>query len=254
MSFTVNDFQDLEQILEEHPEWRTRLRRQILSDELLALPEQASSFRTETAQRFQELAEAQIRTDEHVAGLAKQVAELAEAQQRTEERISSLTEQVEALTHVVGGLKSDVADLKGIGLENQYRTRGHAYFGRLLHRAHVLSSDEVISLLEDAAKSGMLSAIQVDEILLADIIVSGKRREDGSEVYLVVEVSWGVGVHDVERAANRATLLSQIGTPALPVVAGKWITPDAQQLAELEKAWQLANGRTVIPKYREGST
>ena len=224
MSFTIDDFQDLEQILEENPEWRVRLRRQILSDELIALPEQVSS-------------------------LAKQIAGLAEAQQRTEGRIGSLTEQVEALTHVVGGLKSDVADLKGIGLENQYWTRGHAYFGRLLHRAHVLSSDEIISLLEDAAKSGMLSAIQVDEILLADIIVSGKRREDGSEVYLVVEVSWGVGVHDVERAANRAKLLSQIGTPALPVVAGKWITPDAQQLAELEKAWQLANGRTVIPEY-----
>ena len=155
MSFTIDDFQDLEQILEENPEWRVRLRRQILSDELIALPEQVSS-------------------------LAKQIAGLAEAQQRTEGRIGSLTEQVEALTHVVGGLKSDVADLKGIGLENQYWTRGHAYFGRLLHRAHVLSSDEIISLLEDAAKSGMLSAIQVDEILLADIIVSGKRREDGS--------------------------------------------------------------------------
>ena len=106
----------------------------------------------------------------------------------------------------------------------------------------------------ESAKSGMLSETQVDEILLADIIVSGKRRDDGSEVYLVVEVSWGVGVHDVERAAKRARLLSQIGTPAVSVVAGQWITPDAQQLADLEKTWQLANGRTVIPQYTEGGT
>ena len=137
MSFTIDDFQDLEQILEENPEWRARLRRQILSDELLALPEQIST-------------------------LTRQVG--------------SLTEQVATLAQAVGDLTDDVVKLKGIGLENRYQMRGHAYFGRLLRRAHVLSSDEIISLLEDAANSGTLSEAQVDEILLTDIIVRGKRR------------------------------------------------------------------------------
>ena len=98
----------------------------------------------------------------------------------------------------------------------------------------MLSSDEIIALVKDAADSGALTETQADEILLADVIVHGKHREDNSEVYLVVEVSWCVDVHDVERAANRAKLLSQIGTPAIP--------------AQQEKAWQLANGRTVIPE------
>ena len=68
-------------------------------------------------------------------------------------------------------------------------------------------------------------------------------------VYLVVEVSWGVGVHDVERAASRARLLSRVGTPAIPVVAGEWISADARELAEQENSWQLTNRRPVSPAF-----
>ncbi len=39
MPFTVKDFRDLIRILEKHPEWQAELRRLILTDELLALPE-----------------------------------------------------------------------------------------------------------------------------------------------------------------------------------------------------------------------
>ena len=39
MPFTVDDFQDLIRLLGEHPEWRTGLRRHVLSDELLDLPD-----------------------------------------------------------------------------------------------------------------------------------------------------------------------------------------------------------------------
>ena len=49
----------------------------------------------------------------------------------------------------------------------------------------------------------------------ADLVVRGRRREDGAEVYVVVEVSWGVGSHDVERAVHRAALLAQLGLEEL---------------------------------------
>ena len=68
----------------------------------------------------------------------------------------------------------------------------------------------------------------------ADVIVRGRRRTDGAEVFLVVEVSWGVGPQDVERAIRRASLLSHTGTPALPVVAGPWATSEAANLARTQ--------------------
>jgi hypothetical protein len=72
MAFTVQDFHDLIGILEQHPEWRTDLRRLMLTEELLSLPQITHA-----------LAEAQQRTEQRVA-------ELAEAQRRTEQRINRL--------------------------------------------------------------------------------------------------------------------------------------------------------------------
>lgn len=43
----------------------------------------------------------------------------------------------------------------------------------------------------------------------------------------------------VERAARRATLLSKLGVPAAPVVAGKSITPYADELARLSQVQQI---------------
>ena len=234
MPFTIDEFRDLVRILEEKPEWRADLRRLVLTDELLSLPGQLAELRVHTEQRFQELAAAQKRTEE-------QMTELAAAQRRAADQIAQLAEAMRTLT-------TDVGELKGRSLEADYRTKVYAYFGRLIRRAHVLSPDELTSLLEDAIDTGVLSEGQADEVSLADVIVRGKRREDGTEVYLVVKVSWGVGLEDVERAVRRAALLAQTGTQALPVVAGKWVIPDAVQLARAKQVWQITDGRAIPPE------
>ena len=228
MAFTVQEFRDLVQILEQHPEWRAELRRLVLTEDLLTLP--------------------QI------------VRELVEAQRRTEERVNQLTQQVEQLTHQVERLVevqlrmgTDVERLKGSDLERRYRERGHAYFSRLVRRAHVLSGDELISLLDEAVAGDQLSEEESDEILQADVVVRGRRREDGAEVYLVVEVSWGVGISDVQRASQRAALLSRTGTPTLPVVAGYWVTPEAQEPARALRVWQVTDGSVIPPDAEQGS-
>ena len=75
----------------------------------------------------------------------------------------------------------------------------------------------------------------------------GRRREDEAEVYLVAEVSWGVGPHDVERAAERAALLAKTGLLTIPVVASKVITYEAADLARWRKTWQVLDGQTISP-------
>ena len=65
-------------------------------------------------------------------------------------------------------------------------------------------------------------------------------------------VSWGVGRHDVERAVKRAELWSRLGTPAIPVVAGRWVTHEAEHLCRSHPVWQLTNGRAVPPSKSTG--
>ena len=83
MPFTVTDFHDLVRLLEEHSDWRTELRRVLLSQDLLDLP--------------------------------RAVQELVVAQRRTEEAITHLTERMErGFTEAVSerqGLRQDFSQL-----------------------------------------------------------------------------------------------------------------------------------------------
>src|SRR5207249_1426717 len=45
MAFTVREFRDMVRLMEEHPEWRAEMRRLVLSDELLALPDEMRQLR-----------------------------------------------------------------------------------------------------------------------------------------------------------------------------------------------------------------
>jgi chromosome segregation ATPase len=345
MSFTVEDFPDLIRILKERPDWRDDLRRQVLSEELLALPSQVAELRVYTEQRFQELAaaqartearletlaqaqartearletlaqaqarteakvselaaaqartearletlaqaqartearlealaQAQVRTEERLETLAQAQARtearletLAQAQVRTEERLETLaqaqvqtevkvtalvdaqalmTTQISGLTQAVQSLTDGVGELKGITTEIEYRNKAYAYFSRVLRRPRLLSSNEIAELLDDAVEAGTLSETEADDVALADIIMRGKQRTDGSEAYLLVEVSWGVGPYDVERAVRRAELLTHLGIPVIPAVAGRRLTAEAAELARAKQVWQILDGATLIP-------
>jgi hypothetical protein len=223
MPLTADEFRDLIRLIEAHPEWRADLRRLVLTDELLTLPQQ-------------------------VGALTREVTTLATTQQHLAEQMTALTVQVTALARSIQTLTDDVGNLKGRSLEVDYRTKGPAYFGRLIRRPHVLTSDELVTLLEGAREHGVFSDAEIQELYDADLIVRGRRAMDGTEIYLVVEVSWGVGPYDVERAARRAALLARIGVAVIPVVAGERLTAEAGRLAQQHQVWQITAGHVIPPE------
>jgi hypothetical protein len=202
----IQEFHDIVRLLEAHPEWRAELRRLIMSDELLTLPQDVG---------------------------------------RLTENVSRLAEQMTTLTEIIQRVSVDVGRLKGDGLEVHYTLRGVPSVTRVLRRPHPLSQEELDTLLEEAESRGLLSPSDSEEITLADLIIRGKQQ--GTEVYLVTEISWGVGPDDVQRAATRATLLAKAGVRAIPAVAGEWVTPEAQQLAPGLGVWQFTPSRVVPP-------
>jgi hypothetical protein len=243
MAFTVRDFRDLVELLEQHPEWRAELRRLVLTEELLTLP-----------QLIRELVDAQQHTEQRLERLEVTVQALAEAQRQTEQTMAQLADSHLHVERRVGHIEAEVGDLKGMTLEIRYRDRAFAYFARVVRRAHALSGDELLALLETAVDQGMLSEEGADDVLLADVVVRGRRRDDRSEAYLVVEVSWGVGTGDVERAVRRASLLAQTGVQTLPVVAGERITDEAAELARAMHAWQVLDGQVIPPARQMGAS
>jgi hypothetical protein len=208
MPFSVEDFHDLVRLLAEHPEWRAELLQLVLSDELLELP-------------------ALVRQ------LVERVGTLADAQERTEARLKNV--------------EGDVADLKGEVLESRYARRAGAYFSPLARRLRVLDPGRLADQLDDAVLAGQLTNQERTAILAADLVLTGVRRDDQEEIYLVVDVSWGIGVSDVARAAQRARLLERLGRPAMPVVAGDRIDSESEALARMHGVWWVLDGHTTAP-------
>jgi hypothetical protein len=223
MAFTLEDFHDLVELLEQRPDWRADLRRLILTQELLDLPA-----------LVRELVEAQRQAQARLERLERAVETLVQVQQRSEEERLKLATQV--------------GHLRGRELEHRFRERGHAYLGRFLRRVHVLSGDELVALIEDAVDEGRLTEAERASLFAADIVARG-RRPDGDDVYVVGEVSVGVGVEDVKRASQRAAILRKL-RPTLPVVGGEWVTPEADKLAGTLGVWQVVDGSVTPPPER----
>ena len=95
MPFTVEEFRDLVRLLEERPEWRADLRRLVLTDELLAVPEKIGSLRVRAEELRAEVELQRTETERRLQELTSAVADLAKTQKR---------------------LISDVGDLKGDAL------------------------------------------------------------------------------------------------------------------------------------------
>jgi predicted RecB family endonuclease len=73
------------------------------------------------------------------------------------------------------------------------------------------------------------------------------RLPDGEEAYLVVEISWGVGISDVERAMRRAMCFGKVVKRAVPAVAGRFVIPEAQTIAKQLGVVQVTDGRATWP-------
>jgi predicted nuclease with TOPRIM domain len=115
MAFSVRDFHDLVRLLETHPEWRAELRRLLLSDELLELPQLVRELaakvdalaeaQTGAEERFSRveatlanLADAQARSEAHLGQLEQTLSRLVEAQAETQGRVNQLEQAIARLT------------------------------------------------------------------------------------------------------------------------------------------------------------
>jgi hypothetical protein len=281
MAFAVADFHDLVRLLEEHPEWRGDLRRLLLTDDILELPKivrELGEAQQRTEARLEQLAEAQQRTEARVEQLAvaqqrteARVEQLAVAQQGTEARVEQLavaqqgTEaQLAQLTVRMGDLSAavnrlinvavvverDIGELKGMVLELRYHRYAGAYFARLLRRIRVLPAQQLADLVDDAEERKLITQDDRLNLLATDVIVHGVRRDDRQEVYLAVEVSWIIDGHDVERAAERARLLTLLtGEPGVAVVAGRSMSDRAIERARELGVLQVLDGSASAPEH-----
>ena len=170
---------------------------------------------------------AQERTNEIVGENARAIAELRAIQR---EFAVDTTRNINRLFEAQRWTSQDVSVLKGWGLEFLCERRPELFADAFnLRRIDLLPKTEVVRIAADAEDLGIITRQQRAVVAGADVYFYGLRRPDNDRVCLVTQVSFEVGVRDVERAVSQAGILNEIirrmrpfpiTGMALPVVAG----------------------------------
>jgi hypothetical protein len=271
MAFTVEDFEDMLRILERNPEWQERMRRAILSRELLELPErllalvqQLIESDARNSAQIAELTRTVQRHDEAIATLIQTVqrhneillrhdeliAELIQTVQRHDEQIAELVQVVRELAEAQRRTEARMERLEN-RLEGEIgRQSGERYEREVVASAPVffyggqggglgnpMVQDQLRQWLQPLFEQGV-EISHLANPFRADII-----WWKGDRV-MVVEVGIKVSRDDVNRAAARAELLRRAGVNATPAVIGEeWGLPDVQALAQQEGVeWFVGDG------------
>ncbi|MEZ4868749.1 MAG: hypothetical protein R3C14_45905 [Caldilineaceae bacterium] len=222
MTFTVREFEDLITILNEQPEWRSRLAKALFPE-------------IDVTKALQEIAETTKAMQAMIVRMDARLAKLEQGQ-------AKLEQDVNALKYDVRILKADVRDLKGQSLENRYRVMATGLLGSYMMSGHD-ATNEVADQLNAALEAGTISEGDVTQVWASDLLWGGEHRKAKEPIVIVMEASWWVEAHDVERAATRSAILRQIGIKAIGVVGGKEWSSDAVSLAEKLHVATTTNGR-----------
>ena len=193
---TISTTADLLRILRENPDFRDEVRRLLLSQELIELPERFARFEAYVERRFNEMQGdlGRLKGAEYERKVSRSFTSYASAAFRQ-------------------------------------RHRRPLRRNKLLIGAGQPPAAEYEEILAGAVETGEISDEELEELQHADAVMTG--HDQGSAVYFVGEFSVTVNNHDIDRAISRASILARAtGTDAWPIIVGDTI-PD-QQRAKVE--------------------
>ena len=207
---TINNTDDLIRALRENPDFHEAARRELLTEELLALP-----------QRFSQYAES---TDRRLDSLEKGQRRLESGQRRLENQVNALRgDALETkMPTRLCDMMSDSLDIRRLQI-----------FWMARHQTPPMSrSEQFVQTLENATDNGTISDVQEGRLTRTDLIVRSLRESDGSRLWVAAEASGVIDQDDIERARQSALALSKIyGEDAIPAVYGYRISDQQRQQA-----------------------
>ena len=206
---TINTMHDLHRILVEHPEWRSELRKILLTDELLALPQRLAEYAEVSDRKFDALSG-------ETRGNTSRIEELTVETRENTNRIEELIRETRQNTNHIG-------ELKGMFIGRTAREDGPIIASDMgLRWRRTLEQNEIIRIADEARRGGAAEDIPRDYMrgfVRADMIFEAE-DDIGDEFYVAVEISYTADERDTNRARRHAEYLTRFtGTPAYAAIA-----------------------------------
>ena len=257
---TMDTVEDFLRVLRERPDVREAVRREILTEEILALPQTVAEIATMVRELVRVQAEHTARIESlgtDVKGLKADVKGLKADMVEVKADVKGLKTDMVEVKADVKGLKGDVSDLQtkvgglmGSDLERRILTllppllsqRLGLRRTRTIHHPNLTPSLEsaFISSIERAADEERITDSDEERLRVTDLVLHARRKDDDAEVWIAVEASGTIGQDDVDRASqSSAALRAAFEEDAVAVVVGYRIREEDRERAE-------ADGVTVL--------
>lgn len=178
MALVINTTDDFIEAMRKNPEFLAAARRELLTQELLDLPQKFAEHRSEVSERFDSL----------------------------EGRFDTMTKEFGSIKGMVLGL-----DLERTGLADivaDLRLRGVRVV-RLAENNRV--SEDFNDAVWDAADDGTISEAERRRLTVTDMIVRGRiGRNSDAHVYVVTEASYSIDEDDIAKVRLSASALQKV--------------------------------------------
>ena len=237
----IETFEDILAAMENNPRLQAAMRQHVLDQEFLHLPAIVRELQQAIAQLTQLVHDYIAATDARLDRLEADVAIL-------KADVAELKTDVAELKTDVAVLKTDVAELKVgqarldgnmnrlIGADYERKAARRAarlaerYLGladmRVIYAITLPDSNSFPAILDAAVRAGRMNLSEADELEEIDIVMRSPTE------YAVAEVSVTVDESDVQRARERAELLSKaVAEPVRAAVIGAHAIDSASQVA-----------------------
>ncbi len=238
MTTAIHTADDLIRILRQDPEILEQVRRAILTDELLELPEKFSEMSKTQAEMLKTqdgILKTQAEMLKTQAEILKTQAEILDRLQRVEDRVG----------HLVGAeLERKAFRILPARLNRIYQLRRPRIV--LRQGDYTPDTQRFLDDVENALDSGTITEQQYERIILTDLVVRASRKGGQGAIYFAVEASGTVARRDIDRAflaSNAIYAVYQVD--AVPVAVGYRIHPADQLYAD------QAAVRTIILEEEE---
>ena len=199
---TINTLQDLTRLLRENPDWRDEIRRELLTEELLELPQRFAEYTKVTDKRLD----------------------------RIEKKLDSLTGRVDSLRGqtLEQRLPTQIPPL--VAMQLDVRPVYPIWAPGILATNPRTQAFE--NMLEQAAEDGVISDDDETRLRVTDLVLRSQRKADRSTLWFAVESSGIINYEDITRANRSANAIAKIyEQDAVPIVYGYQIQDEQKELA-----------------------
>ena len=199
---TINTVEDFIRVMRENEDLRSAVRRELLTEELLTLPQRFAEYTVVTEKRFDRL--------------ETKVDNLEGKFDNLEGRFDRFETKFDQMTYTVGELKGLFMERVGRDDAPIIASEMELQWNRTLNRA------ELNAIADEAQRNGLTTGISRDSMRAfrrADLVIEATDN-DGQTYFVAVEISYTADSRDTDRAVRHAGYLTRFtGAPAYAAIS-----------------------------------